>query len=218
MKYSYVLFDLDGTLTDSKPGIINCAIYALEHFGVTGQNPEEMNFFVGPPLLDSFMQHYGFDEETARKLIVKYRERYSAIGLFENAPFEGVHKMLAKLKEAGLTLAVATSKPHELMLRILEKYELAPFFTAVEGAKFDSTSYKKAMVLQEVFEDLGLQKEDYSKVLMVGDRFHDIEAAKDCGVDSMGVLYGYGDREELERYGADYIAETMEDITKIILG
>ncbi|KIR02007.1 Phosphoglycolate phosphatase [Lachnospiraceae bacterium TWA4] len=215
MKYNTILFDLDGTLTDSRPGITKSAVYALESFGFTDLNPDELNFFIGPPLLDTFMQHYGFKEEKAHKAIAKFRERYNVTGVFENSAYEGIHEELRKLKEAGMTLAIATSKPHDIMLRVIERYELAPFFTAVEGSKVDDTGYRKSQILKEVFEDL--HTTDLSKVLMVGDRFHDIEAANDCGIDSMGVLYGYGSREELESYHATYITENVSGLAKEIL-
>lgn len=217
MKYKYAFFDLDGTLTDSRPGIINSVIYALDYYKIPYTNREFLNFFIGPPLLESFMNYCHFDEKKGLEAVMKFRERYNDIGVYENCAFEGIHEVLKKLKNVGLILGVATSKPHHLMLRVLEKYDLAKFFTAVEGSKIDSVTYRKSMVVQEVLDDLNVPKEDYDKVIMVGDRYHDIEAAKECGLASMGALYGYGSREEFDTYGADYIAESVKDVAKIIL-
>lgn len=215
--YKYAFFDLDGTLTDSRPGIINSVIYALDYYKIPYTSTESLNFFIGPPLLESFMNYCHFDEKKGLEAVMKFRERYNSIGVYENSAFEGIHEVLKKLKDAGVILGVATSKPHHLMLRVLEKYGLKEYFSAVEGSKTDSLTYRKSMVVQEVLDDLNVPKEDYSKVIMVGDRYHDIEAAKECGLASMGALYGYGTREEFDTYGADYVAESVEDVAKIIL-
>lgn len=217
MKYKYVFFDLDGTLTDSRPGILNSVIYALDYYKIPYTSRESLNFFIGPPLLESFMNYCHFDEEKGLEAVMKFRERYNPIGVYENSAFDGIHQMLKKLKDAGLILGVATSKPHHLMLKVLEKYGLSEYFSATEGSKIDSVTYRKSMVVNEVLEDLKVPKEDYDKVIMVGDRYHDIEAAKESGIDSMGALYGYGSREEFDTYGADYVAECVEDVAKIIL-
>ena len=215
--YKYAFFDLDGTLTDSRPGILNCVIYALDYYKIPYTSRESLNFFIGPPLLESFMNYCHFDEKKGLEAVMKFRERYNPIGVYENSAFEGIHEVLKELKDAGVILGVATSKPHHLMLRVLEKYGLKEYFKAVEGSKTDSLTYRKSMVVREVLADFNVPKEDYSKVIMVGDRYHDIEAAKECGLASMGVLYGYGTREEFDTYGADYIAECVEDVAKIIL-
>ena len=213
--YDVIFFDLDGTLTDSSPGITNSVMYALRRFGIAVENRESLYPFIGPPLLDSFQRFFGFTEEQARQAIVYYREYFSAGGLFENAVYPGVPEMLGRLQSAGRRLWIATSKPEEFARRIMEHFSLDCYFEGVCGAGMDGTRTRKDEVLRYA---LGLSGADPARSLMVGDREHDVFGASACGLDCLGVLYGYGSREELNAAGAKYIAAGVGDVAELILG
>ena len=211
MKYKYVLFDLDGTLTESAPGITNAAAYALKSFGIEAE-PSALEFFVGPPLLGSFVR-CGLSEAQAAEAIDVYREYYVAKGMFENTPYAGIAGTLRRLKEAGASLIVATSKPEPFAVRILERFGLADCFSVIAGSTLDETRTDKRDVIEYALAEAGVTER--SAAVMVGDRSYDVEGAKATGLASMGVLYGYGSAEELA--DADYIAETPSDIADILL-
>lgn len=203
--YDVILFDLDGTLTDTGLGVTNAAAYALEQYGITVLDRTELERFVGPPLHESFMRFYGFSEEQAFEAVEVYREYYRDKGLFENTIYNGMEAVLKQLSEAGKTLLVATSKPEVFARRILEKLGIADYFTYIAGANLDGTRTKKAEVIAYALREGGI--EDGTKAVMVGDREYDIFGAREFGMDSIGVLFGYGSRGELEAAGATYIAE-----------
>ena len=209
--YRYLLFDLDGTLTESGPGIINSARYALDHYGIPQETDETLRKFIGPPLKDSFMGYYGFSEEKAIEAISVFREYYNSKGWCENSPYPGIPQMLARLKENGYCLIVATSKIEKQAVRICEHFELDRYIDDIVGSD-DAVRTKKDEVIRYVLDKNNIV--DKSGVIMIGDRKHDILGAKAVGLRSMGVLYGYGDRAELEEAGADIIAERVEDITR----
>ena len=213
--YQTILFDLDGTLTDPGLGITNSVMHALRKWGIEVTDRESLYRFIGPPLQDSFMQYYGFSAEDAEKSVAYYREYFREKGLYENEVYPGVEKLLADLKAAGKTLAVATSKPEEFATRILKHFQLDGWFDVIAGATMDSSRSKKADVIAYCLDRLGVN--DLAQVVMVGDREHDIIGAKKVGVDSIGVLVGYGSREELEAAGATYIAQTIPDVLKAVL-
>jgi len=213
--YQTILFDLDGTLTDPGLGITNSVMYALKKWGIEVTDRTSLYRFIGPPLQDSFMQYYGFSKEDAEKSVVYYREYFREKGLFENEVYPGAEEMLAALKADGRKLAVATSKPEEFAIKILKHFHLDGYFDVIAGATMDSSRSKKADVIAYCLETLGVS--DLSTVVMVGDREHDIIGAKTVGVDSIGVLVGYGSREELETAGATYVAETLGDVAGTIL-
>lgn len=217
-KYKIALFDLDGTLTDPKEGITNCVQYALDSYGLYHQPMSTLLKFIGPPLTDSFMEYYGFDEKKAWEAIGKYRERFKDIGIFENRLFEGTRQMLENLKDQGVILCVASSKPEEFVERILVHFEIRAYFDIVRGSLMNGVRVKKDEVIQSVLDELGNIAPDYTlgDIIMVGDRLHDIVGAQKIGVDSLGVSFGYGGRDELETYHATYIADTMEEIVGII--
>lgn len=217
MKYTHILFDLDGTLTESGPGIMNSVSYALAKLGKSSQPPEILRKFVGPPLAHSFVHFCGFAKEEVPAAIETYREYYREKGMFENSVYPGIEEMLQSLKDAGLHLAVATSKPELLSLQILEHFDLKPYFEVICGATMDEKRVKKGEIIADAIKELGITETDKSHVLMVGDREHDIFGAKENGGASMGVLFGYGSREELETAGADDIAESAAEITEKIL-
>ncbi len=215
MKYTTMLFDLDGTLTNPGLGITNSVAYALKKYGIDVKDRTELYKFIGPPLLNSFQDYYGFSEEQAAQAVEYYREYYQKTGIYENYVYEGIPELLKELKAVGITLLVATSKPEPFARLIMEHYHLADYFTYIAGATMDNkTRVKKADVIRYAMQNC--EAEDKKKLVMVGDRKHDILGAKEVGIDSVGVLFGYGDREELEQAGATYIAETVEAIRTCI--
>lgn len=211
----YLLFDLDGTLTDPKEGITKCFQYALCAAGIAAPSSDELTWVIGPPLMDSFMQGYNFSKEQAEIATAKYRERYEPIGWQENIPYKGIKEALETLKEAGFTLAVATSKPEGMAEKILEHFGLAEYFKVIGGASRDLSRAKKSDVLIYTLDQLGLN--DWSKVLMIGDRKYDVEGAKQLEIPCLGVLYGYGNLEELTTAGAVAIVESIQEMTEYCL-
>jgi len=214
--YPVLFFDLDGTLTDPVLGITNAVMYALERYGIELPPREALHKFIGPPLTWSFQTYYGFTEEESLKAVAVYREYYKDRGLLENEVYPGIPALLAALRAAGKTLCVATSKPELFAAQILEHFGLAEYFTHICGAAFDESRGTKHEVIEYAIGKLG--DVDRADILMIGDREHDILGAKASGLDSMGVLFGYGDRAEHEKAGADYIVDTVEDIGKMLLG
>ena len=212
--YDTILFDLDGTLTDPGEGITKSVEYALKKFNIVTRDRRELYKFIGPPLKDSFMKYHGFSEEKAEQAIVYYREYFRDIGIFENEVYEGVEDMLRTLHADGKRLVLATSKPEEFAIRILEHFSLKKYFAVTAGASMDSSRSKKGDVIAYAISLC----EDFNKgsTVMIGDREHDIIGAKENGLKSIGVLYGYGDENELKTAGADYIASNTEDILKLI--
>lgn len=215
MAYDIILFDLDGTLTDPGIGITNSIIYALKKYNIQVETREELYKFIGPPLMDSFQSFFGFTEEDAEQAVVYYREYYREKGIYENHVYPGIDILLSKLKTAGKLLLVATSKPEEFAIQILEEFQLAKYFTVIAGASMDDTRIRKTDVIKYALE----QCDNYNKenVLMVGDRNYDVLGAKEIGIASAGVLFGYGSREELEAAGADYILSSVEDIYSLVV-
>ena len=208
-----ILFDLDGTLTDSGEGIINCATLALRHFGLPIPSYADMRTFVGPPLRDSFIR-FGVPADQADEAIQVYRSRYIPTGMFENTPYPGIRELLEKLRAEGYTLYVATSKPEEMSVTILEKFDLAKYFHRICGASIDSSRSTKDAVIAYLLESSGA-KED---MVMVGDTKYDILGAKAHGIPAIGVGWGYGKVEEMEEAGAVGIAETMDELIGLIRG
>lgn len=206
-----ILFDLDGTLTDSGEGIINCAILALEHFGLPIPTREELRVIVGPPLDQSFIR-FGVPADRTDEAIRVYRSRYTTVGKFENYPYPGIREALQALKAAGHRLFVATSKPEGMSVEILEKFELAPYFDLICGATLDGSRSHKADVIAYL---LG-QVKNLENVVMVGDTKFDVLGAKEHGIPTIGVAWGYGTREEMLDAGAVAIAEKPEDLLELI--
>lgn len=213
--FQTVLFDLDGTLTDSGPGITNAARYALHKFGIDEADPKKLEQFIGPPLWDSFEKFYGLTKDDAEKAVVSFREYYLEKGKFENAVYTGIPAVLKALQDSGKTLIVATSKPEVTAKEILEHFELTHYFSCIAGGDLEGMRAKKADVIRYALACCPVS--DLSEVIMIGDREHDIFGAKAVGVASLGVLYGYGSRNELEQAGADFIAGTVQEIGQLLL-
>ncbi|MBO5352379.1 MAG: HAD family hydrolase [Lachnospiraceae bacterium] len=211
----YIFLDLDGTITDSREGITKCFEYALNHFGIEVADRAELERYIGPPLEQSFREGFGFDAEKTALAVAKYRERFVPVGMFENRVYDGMEDALQRLKEAGKVLIVATSKPEYMAVRILEHFGLDGYFDDICGSDEEQNRSKKDEVIRYALEKHGIT--DVSDVLMVGDRKFDVIGAGTCGLQCMGVLYGFGDREELEAAGAAYIAETPQEMAQMIV-
>ena len=191
--------------------------YALQSFGVEAEDWRSLRKYVGPPLLDSFRDFCGFDEETCRRAVLKYRERYNVTGYLENSVYEGIPELLKGLKASGKRLMVATSKPEGITLQVLEHFDLKKYFTVIVGSEPDGRRDRKAEVIEEVFRRAGIEGDERRLAVMIGDRLHDIRGARECGIDSLGTYIGYAQPGELEREGADYIAHSVEEMREILL-
>lgn len=210
-----VLFDLDGTLTDPGEGITNSVVYALKKYGIKVSDQRELYKFIGPPLHESFQVFYGFSEEQAQEAVEFYREYYRETGIFENKVYDGIKDTLERLKKSGRKLIVATSKPEIFAKEILEHFHLEEYFSFVAGANLDGTRTRKNEVIFYALESCQIR--EYSEVIMVGDREHDILGAARLGIDAIGVLYGYGSKKELRDAGAVALAEHPQDICSLII-
>ncbi|MBR2927800.1 MAG: HAD family hydrolase [Oscillospiraceae bacterium] len=216
MRYNTILFDLDGTLTDPKEGITKSVAYALQHFGIQVDDLDSLICYIGPPLAVSFPEYHGISEADTPTAVAKYRERFSDVGWAENVVYEGIEQLLAALKKAGKTLLVATSKPEVFAVRILEHFGLASYFDLICGAPMHAPKgHGKADVIRDALERAKVT--ELSDAVMVGDRLHDVEGAHRVGLPCIGVLYGYGDREEMEACRADYIAEDVAALSALLL-
>ena len=212
--YKYILFDLDGTLTDPGIGTTNSVMYALKKFNIDVEDRATLYKFIGPPLLESFEKYYGFSKEESELALKYYREYFKPYGLYENEVYEGIEELLAELKNREKVLIVATSKPEAFAVEILKHFHLNHFFDFIAGATMDEKRTKKADVIAYALEQCKIT--DKASAIMIGDREHDVLGAKRVGLDSIGVLYGYGNYEELKNAGATYIVENPEEILKII--
>ena len=211
-----ILFDLDGTITESGPGIIRSVQYALEKLGRPEENPEMLRAFVGPPLIDGFMDYAGLDRDTAEKAVTLYRERYSTKGIFEVSLYPGIKEMLRELEERGMRLAVASSKPDVFVKQILDHCEIDGFFESVTGSSLTENDAGKPHIITKALDRLSMLDRK-SEVIMVGDRKYDILGAHAVGILSIGVTYGYGTREELLSAGVDAIADNIEGVVRAVL-
>lgn len=218
--FQYCLFDLDGTLTDPKEGITRSVQYALRHFGIEEPNLDVLEPFIGPPLIDSFMEFYGFSEEQARKAVDVYRERFAPIGVLENMLIPGTEQMLRHAKEKGIHMAVASSKPLCFVNQILEHFEISQYFEVVIGSELDGSGCAKEEVVRKALDRLGVssmkEADRHLYCAMVGDRKFDIQGAKAHGLTGIGVRFGYAAAGELEEAGAEYIAESMVELEELL--
>lgn len=215
--YRYIFFDLDGTLTDSKEGVIKSARYAIEKMGWEQPSEATMLKFVGPPLVDSFMAHCGADRAQAEQMVELYRERYVPIGLFENAAAEGAVELLKRLKEQGCKTALASSKPEVMCQTVCDHFDFTPYLDVISGSPLHG-DYTKADVIRAAMARLGLTAEDAGEILMVGDRKYDVLGAAECGIACVGLtLFGYAEEGELEDAGAIAMVETLEELEAYIL-
>ncbi len=212
---THILFDLDGTLTDPAIGITRSVNHALEYFGIRTADLQGLCKFIGPPLLDSFMKYYGFDENRAAMAVEKYREYFREKGIYENELIEGIEELLAKLIGDGRKLIVATSKPKVFADIILEHFGLMKYFDLVCGSELDGTRVNKDEVIMYALEKAGIS--DLDKAVMIGDREHDVIGARKAGIDCIGVLFGYGSRRELQDAGATILVGTVKELEAVLL-
>ena len=211
--YNTLLFDLDGTLTDPFDGITNSVLYALKKCGIAETDRKKLAAFIGPPLMESFQVFYGMSEGAARRAVACYREYYADKGIFENRVYDRIPETLAALAARGKKLYVATSKPEFFAEKILEHFRLAPYFSGVAGATMDETRTRKADVIAYALGRFSLPQ---AQSVMIGDRMHDVAGAKQNKLPCIGVLYGFGSREELLAAGADMLAETPEALLPLL--
>lgn len=213
------MFDLDGTLTDPKEGITKSVRHALNHYGIQVDDLDALTPFIGPPLTDSYKKYYGFSDEQAWEGVLVYREYFSERGWHENKEYPGIKEMLDALKAAGRVLLVATSKPEEFARKILEHFGMEGYFDFIGGADMDETRVRKADVIRYVLEQYGLDtsQETLARCVMVGDREHDVLGARECGMDCVGVLYGYGDRQEMDGCRPAWTADSVDDLKDLLL-
>ena len=228
----YVLFDLDGTLTDPMVGITTCVQYALAAAGIEEPDLQKLTPFIGPPLKQSFMEFYGFSDEKAEQAVEKYRERFKDVGIFENEVYEGIPKLLSSLKKEGMLLSVASSKPEVFVKRILAHFSIDSYFDAVVGSELDGRRTDKKEVVAEALKRLYEKDAEMAEIeetalfdaakrkctYMVGDRKFDIIGAKAEDVISVGVTYGYGSEEELLAEKPDFLAHSVDELKEILLG
>lgn len=215
--YKYILFDLDGTLTDSAPGIIRCIQYALEKTGKGTWDAADLFRFIGPPLDESFEHVCGMNPAEVKQALEYFRERFVRFGMFENSVYEGVPELLEKLHQAGFTMAVATSKPQEYAQKIIKNFNLDKYFVTIAGPGFNGELPTKADVIAEVLRRLELSASDKDSVIMLGDREHDALGARANGIEAFGAAYGYGAPGELEAAGVKNIARQPLDFEKFLL-
>ena len=213
--FEYILFDLDGTITDSGEGITKSVQYALKSFGISVDNLEDLNKFIGPPLKDSFKKYYNFDDEKAELGLKKYREYYADKGIIEYNLYDGIVELLDTLVKNYIKIILATSKPEVYAKQILKYFKIDKYFNFVAGSDFEETRVKKGDVIKYALE--GAKVSELSKVIMVGDREHDIIGAKENNIKSIGVLYGYGDVVELTQARAEYIVKTPNELLNNLL-
>lgn len=207
MNCKSVIFDLDGTLTDSGEGITKCVRLALEHFGIPVKNLDDLRFFVGPPLRASFVKA-GVPEDKVEEAIAVYRSRYTNVGLFENTPYSGIRELLEKLTALGYRLFVATSKPEEMAVRVLKKFDLFRYFERVCGATMDKSRDSKSAVIAYLLAECS----NGENAIMVGDTAFDVIGAAEHKIPTIGVSWGYGNAEEMKAAGAVSIANTPDEL------
>ena len=211
----YLLFDLDGTLTDPEEGITKAVQLALAHFGIQVEDRTSLRPFIGPPLWDQFQEYAGLSAEQSDEAVKVFRQYYLEKGVYENREYDGIRQMLGALKCAGYRLYVATSKPETTAGIVMKYFGFTDYFAYVAGADLEGTRVRKADVIRYLLEKEGIA--DPGEAVMIGDRKHDVLGAKEVGMDSIGVLYGYGSREELEEAGAGRITASVEELEEYLL-
>lgn len=209
--YNYILFDMDGTIIDSSEGLFESFQYTLNHYGIELKH-EDLGRLIGPPLTVSFPEFYGFDKEKTAEAVRIYRKHYEKDGIWKVKMYKDIDNLAKALKDQGKKVAVATSKPEKFASQLIEHLGLAPYFDVVSGAPIDEKDCTKADVIRNALKALGC--EDLSKAVIVGDRKYDILGANEVGIDSIGILFGFGDEAELKKAGATYIAKTAMEVLK----
>lgn len=215
MKYAVILFDLDGTLTDTVLGVTSGIKYALSKFGITDDNHERLVSFIGAPLLLAFQKHYSLSEDEARQAIVYYREYYKDTGIFETIVYEGIPDLLERLKNSGKRLLVATLKPTYFAELVLKQYDLREYFDFVFGPDLDSEGLTKTEIISVALARLPEVPKEH--IVMIGDRYHDIVGAEKNGIDSIAVSYGFGTIEELQQAAPTHMASSAKELMTLLV-
>jgi len=213
MEKAHILFDLDGTITDPKEGITKSVQYSLKNFGIIVDDADTLTHFIGPPLRDSYKKYYGFSDAETETAVAKYREYFSEKGIFENTLYSGMDILLKNLHDAGKQLIIATSKPTIYAKQILEYFKIDLYFDFVSGSELDGRRSKKSEVIQYALDNMNISSTE--KAIMIGDREHDIIGANEIGMDNIGVLYGYGNLQELTDAGVTYIAKSVCHLSEL---
>lgn len=213
--YDYVIFDFDGTVVDTGEGILKSLQYSFEQMGHEVPDLSDLKKFIGPPIHYSYVTFYGVSEDEVEEYIKKYRERYREIGIYECFVYDGVIETIKTLREKGVKIGIASSKPVKLIYDVMDYLKITEYFDAIVGTKFDDSNHpgKTDLVLESMKK---LSDEDKKHTLMVGDRYFDIDGAAGAGVDSVGVTYGYGSRKEFKEHGATYIIDNAKELLKIV--
>jgi len=214
MDYKYILFDLDGTLTDPKVGITKSMQYALKRYDIIEEDLNRLEGIIGPPLGDSFKDMYQFSEDEIPKAIEIFREYFSEKGIYENTIYTGIKELLEWLKSEGKIIAVATSKPTNFAVKVLKHFDIDRYFDCIIGSNMDGSRAEKVDIINMVIKTLDIDKLD--EVIMVGDRKYDIIGANAVGIDSIGVLYGYGSASEFELCKPKYMVEDVNGIRDVL--
>lgn len=212
--FSYCFFDLDGTIIDPKIGITSSVAYALEKYGISVEDKDQLTTFIGPPLHESFCKYFGFSNMAAYDAVDKYREYYKDTGIFENYLYDGMAELLEGLQKAGVKVVMATSKPEIFARQIAEYFHIDSYFSCITGSELDGTRVAKDEVIACAMERMGMR--NASGAVMIGDRMHDIVGAKKNNMESIGVLYGYGSQQELEEAGAGRIVRSVTELTTLL--
>ncbi len=213
-KYKYFLLDFDGTVANTGIGITKGVAYALKHYGIEVEDLNTLNNFIGPPLGESFQKYFGFSEEQGDEAVTIYREYYGPYGLYESELYGGINDLLEQVTKAGGKIVLATSKPEESARKLLNHFNVESYFEFIAGASQDLKLHRKGDVIRYAMNAMNIQKE---QAIMIGDRSQDVHGAKENNLPCIGVLYGFGDKEELEQAGADYIVEDMKELTSLLL-
>ncbi len=212
-KYDAVLFDFDGTVADTGRGIFSSIQYAVECLGFEPLDGETLRRFIGPPIYDSFKRELGLDDEKSDFAVKKYREKYAESGIYELDLYDGIIPLMERLRENGIKIGIASSKPQNFLIRIVDFLKIADIVDFISAPSADDTPQSKASLINNAAEALNISKD---KILMVGDRYFDIDGANGAGVESVGVTFGYGSEEELKKSGATFIAGCADEISDII--
>ena len=209
-----VLFDLDGTISNSKEGITKCVQYALKHFGIEEPDLDKLDVFIGPPLVESFMKYYNFTLEQAKEATAKYRERYAPIGIHETYMYPGTRECIEELKKQGYRIGMASSKPTDYCKIVLEDFGILDLFDDVVGATMDGRIGTKEEVLEEVFRRWSYVER--GEICLVGDTLFDVNGAKHAGIPCVGVTYGFGKAEDLKKAGAVALIDNLMELPKVL--